>query len=79
VLVCPFHHRLHHQGGITLTGPADQLKITDEEGRPMTGAALARPPTTDPPDVPPCTGPTGERAQWWWYTPYEPKAPPANN
>ncbi|WP_156448651.1 HNH endonuclease signature motif containing protein, partial [Mycobacterium sp. NAZ190054] len=22
VLVCPFHHRLHHRGGITLTGPA---------------------------------------------------------
>ncbi len=23
VLVCPYHHRLHHRGGITITGPAD--------------------------------------------------------
>jgi len=72
VLLCPFHHRLHHKGGITLTGPADQLKITDEHGRTLSGAALARPPTTPAPDVPPCTGPTGGRAQWWWYSPYEP-------
>ncbi|WP_264917039.1 hypothetical protein, partial [Mycobacterium kiyosense] len=34
------------------------------------------PPTTAPPDVKPCTGPTGERAQWWWYTPFQPQPPP---
>jgi hypothetical protein len=28
VLVCPYHHRLHHQGVITITGPADQLVVT---------------------------------------------------
>ena len=78
VLLCPFHHRLHHTGGITLTGPAGQLRITDEDGNVMTGAALARPPTTPAPDVPPCKGPTGERAQWWWYTPYEPPSPELN-
>ncbi len=72
VLLCPFHHRAHHRGDITLTGPADKLTITDSDGDPMTGAALARPPTTPPPDVPPCKGPLGERAQWWWYTPYQP-------
>ncbi len=74
-LLCPFHHRLHHKGELTLTGPADTLVVTDADGDPMTGAALARPPTTPPPEVPPCTGPLGERAQWWWYTPYQP--PPA--
>ncbi len=79
VLLCPFHHRLHHRGEITLTGPAHRLRVTDSDGDPMTGAALARPPTTPPPDVPPCKGPTGERAQWWWYTPFEPKAPPPPN
>ncbi len=75
VLLCPFHHRAHHRGVITLTGPADTLVVTDADEDPMTGAALARPPTTPPPEVPPCTGPLGERAQWWWYTPYQP--PPA--
>ncbi|GAA2554723.1 HNH endonuclease signature motif containing protein [Mycolicibacterium diernhoferi] len=76
VLLCPFHHRAHHRGDITLTGPADRLVVTDKDGQPLTGAALARPPTTPPPDVAPCKGPLGERAQWWWYTPYEPQPLP---
>ncbi|HET9890874.1 MAG TPA: hypothetical protein VFQ42_10260, partial [Mycobacterium sp.] len=29
--------------------------------------------------VPPCPGPTGERANWWWYTPFQPQPPPTNN
>ena len=78
VLLCPFHHRLHHKGVITLTGPAEQLKVTDENGETLTDASLARPPTTPPPDVPPCPGPKGERAQWWWYTPYTPPPPTTN-
>ena len=72
VLVCPFHHRQHHRGGITITGPAQHLLVTDSDGHPLHTGSLARPPTTPPPDVPPCTGPTGERANWWWYTPFQP-------
>ena len=78
VLLCPFHHRMHHRGGITLTGPADKLTVTDRDGEPLTNGSLARPPSTSPPDVPPCKGPLGERAQWWWYTPFEPPPPEAN-
>ncbi|WP_126316468.1 HNH endonuclease signature motif containing protein [Mycolicibacterium aurum] len=74
VLVCPFHHRAHHRGIITLTGPAHTLVVADARGRPLSGASLARPPTTQPPRVPPYRGPTGERAQWKWYHPF--KAPP---
>ncbi|MEX3768393.1 hypothetical protein ABFW14_15930, partial [Mycolicibacterium fortuitum] len=33
VLVCPYHHRLHHRGGITITGPAHQLIVTDSTGK----------------------------------------------
>ncbi|MEM6105357.1 HNH endonuclease signature motif containing protein [Mycobacterium sp. 050272] len=77
VLVCPYHHRLHHRGVITLTGPADHLTITDEDGQPLRPGSLARPPTQPPPDVPPCPGPTGERAHWWWYDPFQPQ-PPTN-
>ena len=79
VLVCPYHHRLHHRGGITITGPAKHLVVTDASVRQLTTGSLARPPTTPPPDVPPCPGPTGERADWWWYQPFQPQPPPALN
>jgi hypothetical protein len=71
VLVCPYHHRLHHNRGITLTGPASRLVVSDAAGRRLTNGSLARPPTAPPPDVPPSPGPTGERCDWWWYTPYQ--------
>jgi hypothetical protein len=77
VLVCPYHHRAHHLGSITITGPADRLLVTDSDNRPLTGGSLARPPTTPAPTVPPCPGPTGERADWWWYQPFQPP-PPTN-
>jgi hypothetical protein len=72
VLLCPFHHRAHHRGDITLTGPADQLVVTDATGAVMTNASLARPPDTPAPPAPRYPGPTGERVQWWWYDPYQP-------
>ncbi|OBH17612.1 HNH endonuclease signature motif containing protein [Mycobacterium sp. E3247] len=78
VLVCPYHHRLHHRGLITLTGPAADLTVTDSSGRPLSAASLARPPTLAPPAVAPCPGPTGERADWWWYDPFQPQPPPSN-
>ncbi len=79
VLVCPYHHRLHHRGEITITGPADQLKVTDSEGRALHPGSLARTPQRPPPVVPPYPGPTGERADWWWYDPFEPQPPPTTN
>jgi hypothetical protein len=78
-LVCPYHHRLHHRGVITITGPAHRLVVTDSVGRPLSGGSLARPPTSPPPSVPPCPGPTGERADWWWYQPFQPQPPPTLN
>ncbi|HET6734886.1 HNH endonuclease signature motif containing protein, partial [Mycobacterium sp.] len=79
VLLCPYHHRLHHRGIITITGPADRLVVTDSTGRRLNPGSLARPPTKPPPAVPPCPGPTGERADWWWYQPFQPQPPPATN
>ncbi len=73
VLVCPFHHRLHHRGIITIRGPAVAVTVTDVAGRVLDGSAVARPPTTPPPAVPPYRGPTGERADWKWYQPFQPK------
>ena len=78
VLLCPYHHRLHHRGGITITGPPEHLTVTDSDGRELSSASLARPPNGPPPAVPPCPGPLGERADWKWYDPFEPK-PPTNN
>jgi Domain of unknown function (DUF222)/HNH endonuclease len=79
VLVCPYHHRLHHKGVITITGPAHTLTVTDRDGQILTHGSLARPPTKPPPDVPPYPGPSGERADWWWYDPFQPQPPPTNN
>jgi hypothetical protein len=79
VLVCPYHHRLHHQGLITITGPADDVTVTDSCGRALSQGSLARPPTLPPPAVPPYPGPTGERADWWWYDPFQPQPPPPPN
>ncbi|WP_261861078.1 HNH endonuclease signature motif containing protein, partial [Mycobacterium montefiorense] len=45
VLVCPYHHRLHHRGVITITGPAGDLTVADRSGRPLSAESLARPPT----------------------------------
>ena len=75
VLVCPYHHRAHHRGLITIRGPAERLVVTDADGTALHDQALARTPTEPPPDVPPCPGPTGDRAQWWWYQPFEPRPP----
>ena len=79
VLVCPYHHRLHHRGVISITGPADHLTVTDSAGRRLSAGSLARPPNHPPPAVPPCPGPSGERADWWWYEPFQPQPPPTNN
>ena len=79
VLLCPYHHRAHHRGDITITGPADDLKVTDSDGQALSPGSLARPPTEPPPDVPPYPGPTGERADWWWYDPFQPQPPPTPN
>ncbi len=70
VLLCPYHHRMHHRGGITITGTAENLTVTDGDGEPLSSGSLARPPNAPPPDVPPCPGPTGERADWKWYQPF---------
>lgn len=79
VLLCPHHHRLHHRGVITIAGTAGDLTIRDGDGRLLSAAALARPPTTPPPVVPPYPGPSGERAEWKWYEPFQPQPPPTNN
>jgi hypothetical protein len=79
VLLCPYHHRAHHRGVITITGPPDHLTVTDSDGRPLSPGSVARPPTRPPPAVAPYRGPTGERADWWYYDPYQPQPPPNNN
>ena len=78
ILLCPYHHRLHHRGAITISGSAETLTVTDEDGHLLSPGSLARPPTKPPPDVPPYPGPLGERADWWWYTPYDPQKPSTN-
>ena len=75
VLLCPFHHRAHHRGDITIIGPAEQLRITDADGNVLTDSSVAQPPTQTPPKARPYPGSDGGHADWWWYTPYEPPPP----
>jgi hypothetical protein len=79
VLLCPYHHRSHHRGDITITGPGHHVTVTDSAGQQLSPRSLARPPTRPRSAVPPCPGPTGERADWWWYEPFQPQPPPSNN
>ncbi len=44
VLLCPYHHRLHHRGLITITGPADAL-TRHRRHRPTTKPGITGPPT----------------------------------
>lgn len=74
ILLCPYHHRLHHRGGITISGTADDLLVTDSAGEHLSSGSLARPPNRPPPDVPPYPGPLGERADWKWFDPYRPQS-----
>ncbi|MEO3761072.1 DUF222 domain-containing protein, partial [Mycobacterium sp. B14F4] len=53
VLLCPYHHRLHHRGIITIRGPAPDITVLDHAGRTLSPGSLARPPTQPPPAVPP--------------------------
>ena len=46
--------------------PPTSLSSPTAAERPLSAASLARPPTRPPPAVPPCPGPPGERADWWW-------------
>jgi len=78
VLVCPYHHRLHHRGIISIAGTAYDLIISDSDDETLSAASLAHSPTKSRPAVAPCPGPTGERADWWWYQPFQPQAPPNN-
>ncbi|MGZ6777732.1 MAG: hypothetical protein ACXVGO_01925, partial [Mycobacterium sp.] len=48
----------------------------DSAGRELTDGSVARPPTKPPPAVAPCPGSSGERADWWWYEPFQPQPPP---
>ncbi|BCI56026.1 hypothetical protein NIIDNTM18_53040 [Mycolicibacterium litorale] len=70
LLLCPYHHRI-----ITITGPAHHLTVTDSTGRELQAGSLARPPNGPPPAVPLYRGPSGERADWWWYSPLQPTPP----
>jgi hypothetical protein len=79
VLVCPYHHRLHHRGLITISGPGHRITVTDVAGRVLDGSSVARPPTTGPPTAPAYVGPTGERADWKWYEPFTPRGGGSHN
>ena len=48
VLLCPYHHRLHHRGVITITGPAHQPR-RHRQRRPRTEPRIAGAPTEPAP------------------------------
>ena len=64
VLVCPYHHRLHHRGVITITGPAHHLTSptapaeNSAQDRWRAHRTSPRPPSHRAPG-PPASAPTG--------------------
>ena len=70
ISLCPFHHRLHHQGVLGIAGNADVFDgvvFTDARGDPIPGSGTPIVPTGSPPmpDVayrPPLAG----RFDWNW-------------
>lgn len=66
-LVCPFHHRAHHAGSITIRGPAARLRVTDRRGRLLTAGGLARPPSGPSIDAETYRHPTGEPFIEHWF------------
>jgi hypothetical protein len=75
VLVCPFHHRQHHRGLITIRGPGHAVTVLDRNGEEMHAGSVARAPRGSPPTAAPYAGPIGERCNWYWYHPFEPHEP----
>jgi hypothetical protein len=78
VCLCATHHRLHHRGGLGITGDADEtdgLRFTDHHGRTIPASGRPRPPTRPPPPTEPYVHPLGERLdrRWVWFSP-----PPAS-
>ena len=69
LLVCPFHHRLHHRGIIHIQRRDGEVTVVDRRRRPLSAGGLARPPTTPPPAAARYAHPTGERFDMRWYEP----------
>jgi hypothetical protein len=65
-------------GGTAVTGPADRLVVSDADGHQLTVASLARPPTTEPPDVPPAPGRPVNVPNGWWCYPLQVQPPSLN-
>lgn len=68
-LVCPFHHRLHHRGLITILRRGGRVEVLDRRRRVLSAGGLARPPTRAPGPAARYQHPTGERFDTWWYEP----------
>jgi hypothetical protein len=68
LLVCPFHHRAHHNGKITIRGPAHAIRVVDSHRRALTSTSLARTPRRRPPPAR-YQHPPGTDVDWRWYDP----------
>jgi hypothetical protein len=68
--LCPYHHRLHHQGAYTIGGNPEQvdgLRFTDHWGRDI-GPPQYGPVAPPAFGTPTFTPPTGERLDARWFT-----------
>ena len=69
VALCQFHHRLHHRGGLGVTGNADDpegVVFTDERGRALAACGRPVPPGGRPWPPGHWTHPAGERYDPSW-------------
>ena len=69
--LCPYHHRLHHEGLLGITGDPSTstgLIFTDKYGRPIVPVAPTPPEQLPDPPETPYVHPTGEHVDWRWVS-----------
>jgi hypothetical protein len=72
-VLCPFHHRLHHQGAFHIDGDPnrpDGLRFSDKWGQPIEAPRPQRPAQLPPQGAPPAhyTPPSGEHLHTRWFS-----------
>jgi hypothetical protein len=69
ISLCKYHHKLHHQGELGISGNADEFDgvvFTDQRGERIAGVGTPAAPTDIPEPAQPYRSPLNGRFDWNW-------------